>query len=69
MCILSCYFYFRLDCEQITIQGAEHSSFNDDILQKNLKRVFGISKENYNKIIKEISGKIIVFFDKYLKNL
>lgn len=59
----------RPDYEQITIRGAGHGSFNDGILQKNFKRVLGVSKENYNKTIKEISGKIISFFNKYLKNL
>jgi len=58
----------RSNYEQITIQGADHGSFNDGILQKNLKRAFGISKKNYNKIRKEISEKIVSFFDKYLKN-
>ncbi|OGB97497.1 hypothetical protein A3F06_03090 [candidate division TM6 bacterium RIFCSPHIGHO2_12_FULL_36_22] len=59
----------RPDYEQVTIQGAGHDLFNDRILQKNLKKVLGISKENYNKVRKEINGKVISFFDSYLKKL
>lgn len=57
----------RPDYEQIVIEGTGHGSFTDGILQKNFKRILGISKENYNQVIKEINKKILTFFDKYLK--
>jgi dienelactone hydrolase len=57
----------RPDYEQIVIEGAEHGSFSDGILQKNLRQILGISKENYNQVRKEISKKNVSFFDKYLK--
>lgn len=59
----------RPDYEQITIQGATHDLFSDKILQKDLKSVLGISKENYNNVIEKIKKKITSFFDKYLKNI
>jgi len=59
----------RSDYEQITIKAATHNQFDDQVLLKNFISIFGMANLDYNKIINEVRTKIILFFNKYLKNL